>query len=745
MNAHRRNFLKGAAGLTVAVAWAGFSDKASAQGFGGPPKPIDSEAYIHIPPEGPIQFQLPHSEMGQGSLTGESMLLAEELDIGLDQLVLVPADARKAWYATSSTGGSATIRQGWKNLRNGAAVARNKLLQAAGSAWGVDPATLTTDAGVITDPASGRSAPYGQFATAASRYPSPMEVTLKDSSKFKIVGKDFGRTDTPNKVRGQAMFAIDVSVPNMKVAAVRTAPDVGGTVVSVDEGAARQVPGVKDIVTLPNAVAVTADHYWAAMKALDAMRITWAPGPLAKFSTKAWTETMGQVEGPPVEARNEGDLNVQGKKIEAVYDTPMLAHATMEPINAVVWSKGSTAEVWIGSQAPGRMRAGAAKALGLEPEAVTIHHYNPGGGFGRRVYPEGITMACQIAKQVPYPVKMIWSREEDIKNDIFRPAYHDDFSAIVGEDGYPLVWNHKITSGSCLAAFMGLPPGKVDNDAVEGAKETVYTFPAMKVDWQRRDPPEGVTVGFWRGVGPTHNLFVVESFIEELAHAAGKDPVEYRRTLLKEDKRALAVLNKAVDAFQWTKPNLGDRVGAGICLGHAFGSYICTIAEVEVSDQGVVKMRRVVSAIDSGHAVNPNSVIAQIEGGLIFGWTAALYGDITMQDGVVQQANFHDYRMMRMDEIPEIKVVLADSGDDPGGVGETGTASACAALTNAIFAATGVRIRQLPIDPNLLVKKGADGKKIAGIAPLVGVAAAAALALAEDDQPAQTSEEEITA
>ncbi|MHB8528137.1 MAG: xanthine dehydrogenase family protein molybdopterin-binding subunit [Caulobacteraceae bacterium] len=567
------------------------------------------------------------------------------------------------------------------------------------------------------------------MASAASRQPVPPKVTLKDPKDFKLIGKPWRRLDTAGKVDGGTQFGIDIRVPGMLIAAVATCPVYGGKLRSVNDARARAVPGVKDVIRLDNAVAVTGPHYWAAKCGLDALDIDWDLGPNDDLSSEGLTEAMARASktGAALVARQVGDLDHTGKRIEAIYQIPALAHAPMEPLNAVVQVRADACEIWLGTQVPTRVVDIAAKVTGLPAERIIVHNQYLGGGFGRRLEVDSVAQAVAIARQVPYPVKMIWSREQDIQQDIPRPPYYDRISAVVDDHGYPLVWTDRVTSDSVGRRWAPVTLRKdgLDPDTVEGAAEPPYYLPNLKVEWLRHDMPGGRPVGWWRGVGPTHNLFKVESFIDELAHAAGKNPVAYRRHLLRKTPRALGVLNLAAEKFGWDRPAAGERIGRGVALGAPFGSFICVILETEVTPAGEIRMRRAVAAVDCGLVINPNTVEAQVQGGLVFGWTGALYSQLTYRKGAVQQSNFNDYRIMRMYETPPIEVHIVASSEHPGGIGEVGTAIAAPALGNAVFAATGVRIRTLPIDRGLLIKDKAEDKVALAVAAPLALGAAA--------------------
>jgi isoquinoline 1-oxidoreductase subunit beta len=556
----------------------------------------------------------------------------------------------------------------------------------------------------VVDPATGRRLKYGELADAAAKLPVPDKVALKDPKDFTLIGTPAKRIDTPDKVNGKAQFGIDAIVPGMKIAAVAACPVFGGKLVNVDDSKAMAIKGVRQVVRLDDAVAVVGDHMWAAMQGLAALDIDWDDGPNANVSTASIVEQMevaSQKEG--VVAHKEGDIakgmTDSARKVEAVYEVPFLAHAAMEPMNCTVHVREDGCNIWVGNQVVSRAQAAAAQVTGLPPEKVQVHNHLIGGGFGRRLDVDGITQAVAIAKQVDGPVKVIWSREEDIQHDVYKPYFFDRMTAGLDANGTPIAWHHRITGSSVWARW--LPPtfkNGFDPDTIEGA-EPPYELPNILLDYVRQEPP-GLTTGNWRGVGPTHNIFVVESFIDELAAAAKKDPVEYRRGLLGKSPRVLGALNLAAEKAGWGQP-LAPGLGRGVSVQLAMGTYLSQIAEVEVSKDGEVSVRRVVCALDCGMAVNPDTIAAQIEGGIIFGISAALWGEITLKNGRVEQNNFNDYRVLRINETPLIEVHLVKSTEAPGGIGEPGTIGIAPAMTNAIFALTGKRIRKLPIKDQL--------------------------------------------
>ncbi|MBV9907598.1 MAG: xanthine dehydrogenase family protein molybdopterin-binding subunit, partial [Hyphomicrobiales bacterium] len=518
----------------------------------------------------------------------------------------------------------------------------------------------------------------------------------------KLIGTPQKRLDTATKVNGGTVYGIDVQAPGMKVASVAMCPVLGGKLLKVDDRAAKTIKGVIAVLKLDDGVAVVGDHFWAAQQGLNALDVEWDLGPNAEVSQADILEGHRNAgKGPGLVAKAKGDaagaIAGAAVKLDAVYELPFLAHAPMEPINCTVHVRPDGVDVWCGTQVPGRAQDEAAKAAGVDKSRVTIHSHMIGGGFGRRLEAEYVGVATALAKQVPFPLKMIWTRETDIQRDRYRPFYYDQVSAGLDSDGRIVGWIHKVTGSSVMARWApgGMRKDGVDPDGVECVEETPYDIRAQHVSWVRHEPP-GVVTAWWRGVGPAHNIFVVESVIDELAYAAKQDPVGFRRKLLANNPRTLKVLELAAEKSGWGAP-LPQGVGRGVMVENAFGSFLSVVCEAEVAPGGNIRLRRLVAALDCGQVVNPDSVKAQIEGGLVFGMTAALYGEITFDKGRVQQSNFNNYRMLRMDETPPIEVHLVESSEKPGGLGETGTASAFPAIANAVFAASGKRFRRLPL------------------------------------------------
>lgn len=699
----RRTLLAGSAALVVAASLplGGRMARAAAGNS------FEPNAFIRIGSDGGIALVMRDAEMGQGIWTGASMLLAEELDVGLDQVVPEAAPPDDKLYANpligfQATGGSTAIRGDWESLRKAAAIARLALVQAAATQWKVKPADCTVERGTVKHAASGRSATYASLVGAAAGAPLPQDAPLKARADWKLIGTPQKRVDTRHKVDGGVVYGVDVKLPGMKIGAIARCPVLGGKLVSVDEAPAMKVPGVRRVLKIDDAVAVVGDHFWAAKQGIEALDIKWDLGPNANLTQAEIVRGHEEASnGDGIVARVEGNpeaaIAAAATKVEAVYQLPFLAHATLEPINCTVHVRADGVEVWCGTQVPTRAQSAAAEATGQPIDKVKVHNHLIGGGFGRRLEWEYVGITAAFAKQVDYPLKLIWTREEDIQHDRFRPYYYDRLSAGLDNQGRLVGWTHKVTGSSVLARWA--PPGMrkngIDPDAVECAEETPYDMDTLRVSWVRHEPP-GVVTAWWRGVGPAHNVFVVESFIDELAAAAKQDPVEFRRGLLAKNPRARKVLELAAEKAGWGTA-LPKGIGRGIMVQYAFGSYLSVVCEADVSNGSDIRLRKLVAAMDCGQPINPDSVRAQIEGGLVFGLTAALYGEVTLDQGRVEQSNFDTYQMLRMNEVPSIEVHIVDSTESPGGLGETGTTAAFPALANAVFAATGKRLRKLPL------------------------------------------------
>ena len=667
--------------------------------------------FIRIGKDGRVTLVMCQVEMGQGTYTSMPMLLAEELEVALDQVHLEHAPPDDKLYGLpvfgmQMTGASTSVRLLYEPLRRAGATARTMLLAAAAETWKVDPASCRAHRGVVTHAATGRKLSYGALADTAAKLPVPAQVALKDPREFKLIGTPAKRLDTPAKVNGTTQYGIDVRLPGMKIAAVAASPVVGGKLVSVDDSKAKAIVGVSQIVRLDDAVAVVADHMWAAKKGIEALTLRWDDGPNGTVNTADVVRGLtAAADASGVVVRNEGNASAviagASKKLESAYEVPFLAHAALEPINCTVHVRPERCEVWTGSQVLPRVQAAAAQVIGLPPERVVVHNFYLGGAFGRRLEVDYVPLAVRIGQQVQGPVKVIWDREADIQHDVYRPYYYDRFSAALNAEGQPIAWMHRIVGPSIFARW-GSPFFKdgIDPDAVDGAEQLLYDIPAIRVEYVRHEEPM-LNTGFWRGVGVTHNMFVIESFMDELAAAAKQDPVAYRRALLSKNPRAKGVLDVAAREAGWGEP-LPEGHGRGVAVLYSgWGSFLAAVAEASVSKTDEVRVHRVVCAVDCGTVVNPDTVKAQIEGGIIFGIGGALWGEVTLENGRVQQSNFHDVRVLRINEAPRIEVHLVRNFEAPGGIGEPGTAVTAPAVANAVFAATGKRIRKLPLEKQL--------------------------------------------
>jgi isoquinoline 1-oxidoreductase beta subunit len=707
----RRRFLQASAavGGGMLIGWV---DMANAEPGSAPAAEFAPNAFIRISLDGKVTVISPSIEMGQGTYTALPMLVAEELDADMAQVtygIAPPSDklyGNPAVGGAQLTGGSTSVRGFYKPLREAGAAARQMLVAAASEKLGVDATELTTEKGEVIHAKSGQRIGYGALADAAAKLPVPDKVVLKEPSQFRIIGTPVKRLDASGKVDGAAKFGIDAQVPGMKVATVAASPVFGGTLASVDEAAALAMPGVRQVIKINDAVAVVADHYWAARKGLEAAAPKFNAGPNASVTTADVVAALAKAsdrDGAVGKSVGDaaGELGKAAQRLESVYENPFLAHAAMEPINCTVHVTPEGCDIWVGTQVPANAQLAASTVLGIERDKVRIHNHLLGGGFGRRLEFDFIVQAVLIAKQSKDPIKIVWSREEDIQHDMYRPYYYDRISAGLDTAGKLVAWKHRIVGSSIMARFFPAAfKDGLDSDAVDGAIELPYDIPNFFVDYVREEPP-GIPTAFWRGVGPTRNCFVVEGFIDELAAAAKKDPVEFRRELTAKNPRARHVVERAAQLSGWGTP-LGERKGRGMALLFAFGMYLAEVAEVSVNDSGEVHVDRVVAVVDCGQVVNPDTVQAQLQSGIIFGISAALWGEITLKDGRVEQSNFDNYRVLRIDEAPKIEIEIVNSGEAPGGIGEPGTSVVMPAVANAVFAATGVRVRKLPLKADLL-------------------------------------------
>ena len=667
------------------------------------------EAFIRIDPDSHVTLIIPQEEMGQGVYTSLSQLLADELDVGLDRVTPMPAPPSDTIYGQPAgggqgTGGSTSIRAFYTALRQVGASARAMLIQAAANQWQADPASLRTDNGQVIDDAHNRRLSYGALAAAAARLPAPQNPTLKADKDFKLIGKSLKRLDTPDKVNGKAQYGIDVSLSGLKVATLMAAPALGGKLAGADQEAALNIKGVRQVVMLDDLVAVVGDHFWAARQGLTALNPRWRDGANAARSSKEiMAELKAIAAGKGAVAKREGDPDTalaKDTRVDAIYQVPFLAHAPMEPMNFTVHVTPGACEMWGGSQVQATAQGAAAKVLGIAQNKVTFHNYMLGGGFGRRLDTDMVEKAVRIAQKVDGPVKVIWTREEDMRQDMYRPAYRNVMSASLNRDGKITAWTHRVAGGSVVVRMFGPLKNGVDEDALDGAMDTPYDIVNRRIEYAEAEP-RALRVGWWRGVAPNNTIFAGESLVDELAKKAGKDPVAFRLAHLNKSRRLKAALQLAAEKSDWGK-SLPARHGRGVCAQFAFGTYMATVAEVSVDNDGQVHLRRIHAVVDAGRVVNPDTLAAQVQGGLIFGITAALYGNITVKDGRIEQGNFNDYRMLRINEAPMIDVHIIKSSEAPGGIGEPGCTAGPPSLVNAIAAATGIRLRELPVDRDIL-------------------------------------------
>lgn len=666
-------------------------------------------AFIKIAPDGKVTVVIGQAEMGQGVLTSLPMIVADELEVDWKNLAWEHGPPGKEFINPALggqiTGGSASIRGLMEPLRKASASARQMLVTAAAQKWGVPAEQCTVSNGEVIHPDKRQRAKYETLLDAAAKVAPPASPKLKDPKDFKFIGKSVKRLDTPEKVNGTAVFGIDVKVPGMLSATVMRSPVIGGGIRSVDDTAAKAIKGVRHVISFGDRVAVIADNYWSAKKGRDALRVTWDEGTMASASSEAMYRANVQAveKGKAIEAKKIGDITAGRAKavktIDAVYWSPYLAHATMEPMNATADVRADRCEVWSGIQAQMLVQGLVAKELGITPDKVKVNNTMLGGGFGRRLG-EYVVDAVKLSKAVGKPVKVTWTREDDMHGDFYRPSAYNKMSAGIDSSGKPVFWNHRIATSSIMASlgpmlFGGAPPAdRLDDTATEGAHTLPYDMQNLYVDWVPTN--DGVPVGFWRSVGSSHTAFSTECFLDELAHAAGKDPLAFRLSLLDKHPRHAGALRLAAEKAGWSKP-APKGIFRGIAVHESFSSYVAQVAEVSVDPSGNVKVHRVVCAVDCGQVVNPDTVAAQMEGGIVYGLTAALHGEITVKDGRVQQNNFYDYKMLRMNEMPKIETYIVPSTEKHGGVGEPGTPPIAPAVCNAIFAATGKRVRSLPI------------------------------------------------
>jgi isoquinoline 1-oxidoreductase beta subunit len=713
----RREFLKGAGAavtaLTIGFEWAGSTRRAVAlAGTANTAPPFAPNAFVRIGADNSITIISKHIEMGQGSYTGLATVLAEELDADWAQVRVesAPADATRyanlAFGKIQGTGGSSAIANSWPQLRDAGAKARAMLLSAASSEWHVPVGELTVDKSVIYHAPSKRQASFGSLVKKAAALPVPDTVQLKDAKDFKLIGHQAARVDVAAKCDGSALFTIDVEMPGMLVALLKRPPLFGATVKSFDGAAAAKVPGVVKVVQVPHGVAVIAKSFWAAKLGRDALTVEWDDSKAEKRSSVAMmAEYRRLADQPALPARKQGDakkaIGEAARKISASFEFPYLAHAPMEPLDAVVKLDAKSCEIWAGDQFQTIDQMNAAQTAGLTPAQVSIHTLYAGGSFGRRAntVSDYIVEAVSIAKAYGAdgtPIKLQWTREDDIRGGLYRPMYFHKFEAGLNAQNELTGWHHVIVGQSIMAGTIfaaGMKDG-IDPTSVEGAANIAYGIPNIAVDLSTTQA--GVPVLWWRVVGSSHTTFAVEAFIDEVAHAAGADPFAFRRKLLEHEPRMKAVLELAAEKAGWNSGPLPKGKGRGIAVCEAFKSFVAQVAEVSVDDAGRIKVDRVVCAVDCGTAVNPDIIKAQMEGGIGFGLGAALYGAVTLKDGRIEQGNFNDYRVLRMNESPAVEVYIVPSTENPTGVGEPGVAPIGPAVANAVFAATGKRVYVFP-------------------------------------------------
>ncbi|MGB0035191.1 MAG: xanthine dehydrogenase family protein molybdopterin-binding subunit [Candidatus Acidiferrales bacterium] len=704
----RRSFLKtglaGATGLVIGFYVPGRFETVAAE----PAAAIATSAinaWIHVGTDDVVTILISKSEMGQGVVTSLSMLAAEELECNWEKIRTEFAPAAPVYFdpgfGMQGTGGSSSVHSCWVPMRRAGAMAREMLIAAAAQKWNVAKSECHAENGAVIHAATHRRLVYGALAEAAAKIPAPADVKLRDPSEFKVVGKATKRLDTPFKVNGTAVFGIDARCPGMLHAVVARCPVFGGKVASFDSTKAKSVPGVKEVIQISNGIAVVADNTWNAMQGRNALDVKWDEGPNAGATSESIRKEFAtRTEKPGVEARKLGDaaagLASAKQKLEAIYEAPYQAHATMEPMNCTADVRADSVELWVPTQFQTLSQGLAAKIAGVKPEAVSVHTTYLGGGFGRRGWSDYVGEAVEVSKAIKAPVQVTWSREDDMQHDYYRPASYARFSAGIDADGWPVAWTTRIACDSIMSWFF---PGSVkngmDSSSTEGAADVPYDIPNILVDYQLTSGP--IPMGFWRSVGCSQNSFFSESFADEVAAATKKDPYEFRRHLLAKSPRHVGVLDLAAKKAGWGKP-LPKGHFHGIAVVESFHSYVAEAAEVSVdSSDGTVHVHRVVCAVDCGQVVNPDTIEAQVQSAVVYGLTAALKGEITIDRGRVVQSNFNDYEMLRMNEMPVIEVYIVPSKEVPTGMGEPGVPPLAPAVCNAIFAATGKRIRRLPV------------------------------------------------
>jgi len=698
----RRRFLQASSGLVISFWLPGAGRLAFAQA--PTPPAVDPNAFLRIGKDGSITVIVKHLEFGQGVTTSLPMILCEELgcDWAKVRYELAPAGAQYAntMFGMQMTGGSSSVSNSFDQMRTVGAQARTMLLQAAAAQWKVKLADVRAENGFVSGP-GGKKLSYGQLADAAGKLPVPAQVKLKDAKDFKLIGKPTRRIDSAEKIDGSAKFGLDVKRKDLRTAVVAHSPTFGGGAKTMNTEKVKSIPGVTHVVELSTGVAVLATNFWAAKKGRDALEIDWEPGPNAALSTVELTRSFRATAKTPGKLAKKSDkpdaIKTAAKTIVAEYSVPFLAHAPMEPLNCTVEVREGGAEIWVGSQFQGVDLDAAARTLGLQPEQVKLNTMLAGGGFGRRANPvsDYVVEACEIAKRAKVPVKVVWTREDDIRGGYYRPMYVHRVEVGLDAQGNVAAWNHTIVGPSIVAgtAFESMMvQNGIDSTSTEGVTDTPYALPNMQVMLHTMTTP--VPVLWWRSVGNSHTAFVMETMIDEVASATGKDPVALRRQLLEGKPRFLAVLDLAAAKSGWGSALPKGRA-RGIAIHESFGSICAQVAEVSLEGNDI-RVHKVTAAFDCGLVVNPLSVEAQLQSAIAFGLSGALFGEITIKDGKVEQSNFHDYRVLRMNEMPTVEVYLASGGDKPTGVGEPGVPPTAPAVANALFALTGKRLRDLP-------------------------------------------------
>jgi isoquinoline 1-oxidoreductase subunit beta len=704
----RRKFLKtgiaGAAGLVVGFYLPGRREVLAAGAPSTEPRALN--AFIHITPDDKVIILINKSEMGQGVETSLAMLAAEELGCDWKRIhtEFAPADVVyfDPAFGMQGTGGSQSIHSAWEPMRQAGATAREMLIVAAAQQWSVDPSECHVENGSVVHGATKRRATFGSVANAAAQVPAPKQVKLKDPSQFTLVGKPTKRVDTPKKVNGTAQFGIDVRLPGMLHASVEHCPVFGGKAVSFDATKAKAIPGVKDVIESPTGIAVIADNTWTAFQGRKALDVKWDLGPNAQVSSASIRQSFKDaVEKPGVVARKEGDAAAAmagaTTKIEAVYEAPYQAHATMEPMNGTADVRADGVDLWVPTQFQTPSQGMGTSLTGHKPEQVKVHTTYLGGGFGRRGWSDFVAESTFLSKAMGVPVQVTWTREDDMQHDYYRPASYIKMAAALDANGNPTAFTARIACDSIMSWFF---PGSIknglDSSSVEGVSDMAYDIPNVLVDYQLMAGP--IPMGFWRSVGCSQNGFFSESFVDELACAARKDPYEYRRDLLSKKPRHLGVLNLAAQKAGWGTPLPKGRFRGIACL-EAFSTYAAEVAEISIDKDGTVNVHRVVAAVDCGRLINPDTAEAQVSGAIVYGITAALKTEITIEQGRVVQTNFADNPMLRMNETPKIEVYFVPSEETPTGLGEPAVPPVAPAIANAIFAATGKRLRRMPMRP----------------------------------------------